>query len=166
MHSFQTPGKFSKGRPFKNAKEAMAHLGVLLAVENIGNSIGTLPHNLDPGKVTKNNFRASDLVADIKVEPDAISFVFLQNANESQVKDAGNRLYTEVKHMLQNQMGKTAKLKAKLTRESGNRRYILRFTINHAAEQNQLDINDVEFLKSQFGLDDKKLRQVVNIING
>lgn len=165
MHHFQTPGKFGKGKAFSKAAEAMHHLGVMLAIENIDNSIGTLPHNLNPDRITKDKLQGTDLVGEIQVEPDSLIFVFLTKATEKEAQRATAMLYQQVKTMMQKQVP-GAVVKFKLKRDVAQRRYVLKLTLSTPAKHNQLDVHGLDFLKEQFGLDDKKLRQVVNIING
>jgi hypothetical protein len=165
MHHFQTPGKFGKGKAFTKATEAMHHLGVMLAIENIDNSIGTLPHNLNPDRVTKDKLYGTELVSQIQVEPDALIFTFLTKTTEKEAQAATAQLYQQVKVMMQKQVP-GAVVKFKLGRNVSSRQYYLKLTLSTPAKHNQLDIHGLDFLKEQFGLDDKKLRQVVNIING
>lgn len=164
MPSFAVPGRFSPGRRFKTAKEGLSEIGHLLSLENISNAIGTVPHNISKEKFDKNNFRSSDLVSDIEVDHDSITFVFKKNVNVDQVKSAGNQLFVDVKNMFKSQIG-SAQLKFRLLRDVSGRQYKLRFTLATPAKPHQVDIHNLDWLKSEFKLSDDKLRRVVNILN-
>lgn len=162
MNNFQTPGKFSPGRLVTNAKSALSNISTLLSLENISTSIGTLPHNLDPSKITKDKFKFGSKVANIEVDPNSISFAFLKQVKKDEAKSYANSLYVEVKNMFARI--KNAQVKVKFTQEDG--RFVVRFMLMNLATDKQINTNDLDFLKQQFDLDDNKLRKVIQIING
>lgn len=164
MQHFQTPGKFNPGRKVVGPQEAIATVGTLMALENISTSIGTIPHNLNPVHMNKDRFRAGSRVATIEVEPNALTFAFLKNVKKDEAKQLANSLYVDVKGMLTKSLKDKAQLKVKFGPVDG--RFYVKFILVNPAADGQVSVNDLEFLKNQFNLDDNKMRNLVRVING
>jgi hypothetical protein len=161
MHEFSAPGKFGLGRQVDSPQKAATALSLMLELENVGNAIGTLPHNLDPNKVTPSKFSVGSKVAKITVDTSSFAFELLASIKEDEAKKIATTIYTELKGMLAHI--KRAQLKAKVVKEGG--RYTIRYTLTNLAPSDKVSTQDVDWLKEHFGLEDDKLRRVVQIIN-
>jgi hypothetical protein len=162
MHQFETPGKFNVGKQIKDHVDAMQALGTMLAAESISNTIGALPHNLDPEAMVKGNFRSGELVQTIEVDSDTLTFWFLTKVNKAMAAKLTNSLLVDVRGMLKSTVKKAA---FKVKSVTKGRSYGVRFTLTNPAAHEQMDIHAVQFMKDTFGLDDLKLRQIVQIVN-
>lgn len=162
MQDFSAPGKYLLGKEVDSPAKAASALGLMLEMENISTAIGVLPHNLDPKKLKKDKFSIGSRIAKIEVDPNAISFHMLKGVSKVGVEEAAKALYMEMKGMLAHI--KKAKLKVRIGQDEG--RFVIRFTLTNLAREDQVSINDIDFLKEHFPqLDDTKLRQVVKVIN-
>jgi hypothetical protein len=161
MHDFATPGKYGLGKKISNPADASQALGLMLEMENVNTGIGVMPHNLDPAKVNKGKFRSGAKVSAIKVDPNTLTFELLKGVKAAEANEIAKTLYVDVKGMLTHIKG--AKLKIKVTSEAG--RIVVKFTLTNLAKENQVSLDDVDFLRDNFGLDDAKLRKVIQIMN-
>lgn len=162
MHQFSTPGSYGLGKAFTTPGEAARALGMLLDLENINTAIGTVPHNLDPGKLPKSRFSEASYISKINVEPNALIFELLKGVKSAQVSDIAKNLYKDVKGLLSHI--KDAKIKVKLGKSEDGRTTI-RYTLTNVAKDTGVSAEDLDFLKERFELDDAKLRQVVKVLN-
>lgn len=162
LREFATPGKFGIGREVDGPQRAMASLGLMLDLENVGSGIGTIPHNLDPNKVSKDKFAMGSKVAQFKVVPDGFEFTLLKGVSEKDAKNVFNSLWQDCRTLL----GKVpkARLKAKPGKDNEDR-ITLRIWLTNLAPSDKISTHDVDFLQDRFGLDDAKLRRVVKVIN-
>jgi hypothetical protein len=162
LNTFATPGKFSLGKNVGTQAEASGAIGNLLEMENIANSIGVIPHNVSPDKVNKNRFKDSSKIARIIVEPTAFTFELLKNVKKLEANSIISNLYLDIKGLLTGV--KDANIKVKITSQEG--RFIIRFTLNNLAKEDQISTNDLDWLQERFNLSDDKLRKIVREING
>jgi hypothetical protein len=165
MHHFQAPGKFFAGKPVTNAADAVTKISTMLALENIATTIGSIPHNLNPDKITKDRFRVKDKIARINVEPNSLTFAFLKSVKEKEARVMSNSLYVEVQQILHHIKGARVKVRFGPGTGEDAGRMTVRFTLTNPAQDTQVSTDDIDFLKNQFKLDDSRLRQVVKIIN-
>lgn len=163
MHDFATPGKYSLGKKISSPAEAATTLGMMLEMENIYTAIGTQPHNLDPAKVKKGMFKASDKVAKIGVEPNSVIFDLVKAVKASEANEVAKSLYVDMKGLLTHIKG--AKIKVKVTKAESGSGYSVKFTLTNLAKSDQISVNDLDFLKTTFGLDDNKMRKLIKVIN-
>jgi hypothetical protein len=162
LREFATPGRFSLGRQVDSPQRAMAALGLMLDLENVGNGLGTLPHNVDPNKVSKEKFSMGSKIASVKVLPDAFEFTLLKGVKQADLQDTIKSLWMEVKAVVA-KIPK-ARLKVKLGKDAEGR-VTVRIALTNLAPSDKISTNDVDFLKDHFGLDDEKLRRVIKVIN-
>lgn len=162
LREFSTPGKFPIGREVDGPQRAMVALGLMLDLENVGNGIGTIPHNLDPDKVSRDNLSMGSKVATVKVLPDGFEFTLLKGVTTKEAPEIFQSLWKDCKTMLE-KIPK-ARLKAKPGKDAEGR-ITLRLTLTNLAPSDKLSTQDVDFLQEHFGLDDAKLRRVVKVIN-
>jgi len=161
MHDFATPGKYGLGKKVTTPDEAANVLGMMLELENINTAIGTQPHNLNPDRVNKGKFKAGNRVAKIQVDPNALTFELLKSVKASEANEIAKSLYVDVKAMMSHIKGAHIKVKV----EKVGTGFSIKFTLTSLAGKGQVSVNDIDFLKETFGLDDTKLRKVVKIIN-
>jgi len=162
LHEFAVPGKFDKGTSVDSIKGALLVLGSLLELENFSNQLGTLPLNLDKTKVKKESFSAKNQITSIEVNEREISFKLVKTVKKkSDADDLAHQLYPEVKAMIERTK---AKLKMRTHKELGT--WVITYTLSNLVGPGQVSVDDVEFLRDKFGVDDEKLRKVVRVING
>jgi hypothetical protein len=162
MREFATPGRFTLGRQVDGPQRAMAALGLMLDLENIGSGLGTLPHNVDPNKVSKDKFSMSSRIASIKVMPDAFEFTLLKGVKQADLSDTIRAIWTDCKALVA-KIPK-ARLKVKIGKDAQGRSTV-RVSLTNLAPTDKVSTQDVDFLQEHFGLEDEKLRRVVKIIN-
>jgi hypothetical protein len=162
LREFATPGRFSLGRQVDSPQRAMAALGLMLDLENVGSGLGTLPHNIDPNKVSKDKFAMSSKIASFKVVPDGFEFTLLKGVKQSELQETFQSLWQDCKAMVA-KIPK-ARLKAKPGKDSEGR-VTLRIFLTNLAPSDKISTHDVDFLQEHFGLDDEKLRRVIKVIN-
>lgn len=162
MSEFSPPGKYLLGKSIEDPAKASAALGIMLELENVSTAIGILPHNLDATDLKKNKFSVGSMVAKINVDPNTITFEMLKSVSQEAARKAAATLYTEMKGILGRI--KKARLKAKIYTDAG--RQVIQFTLTNLAREDQVSLTDIDFLKEHFPqLDDRKVRQVVKVIN-
>jgi hypothetical protein len=177
LREFATPGRFPLGREIDSPQRAMTVLGMMLDLENVGSGIGTLPHNLDPDKVSKDKLAMSSKVATFKVVPDGFEFTLLKGVTQKEAPEIFQSLWQDCKTMVsklkpgKNEgdepklvMPSKARLKAK-TGKDAEGRFTLRIWLTNLAQSDKISTQDLDFLQEHFGLDDAKLRRVVKVIN-
>jgi hypothetical protein len=162
LREFATPGRFPLGRQVDSPQRAMAALGLMLDLENVGNGLGTLPHNVDPSKVSKDKFSMGSKIVSIKVEPDAFVFTLLKGVKQAELQDTIKSLWMEVKTIVQKVP--KARLKVKIAKDAEDR-VTVRIALTNLAPSDKISTQDVDFLQEHYGLDDDKLRRVVKVIN-
>lgn len=164
MHDFLAPGAIQLGTSVRTANDAANTLSSMLDLENVNHAIGILPHNVDPGKVTPSKFSGGSYITKIEVDAHSFTFTLLEGLSGDQVKDVVVNLYKEVKGMLTHI--KNAQVKVKLT-DAANKKAgaVAKFTLTNIAPDAKISGNDLDFLRTHYGLDDTKLRRITHIIN-
>lgn len=161
MHEFSPPGKFIKGRQVGSAAEAATALGMLLDLENIGSTVGLMPHNLDPSKLVPGKFKEASLITKIDVDTSSLTFHLLKGTKGDVFNAVVQSLYLSVKGMMSHIP--KAKIKAKLDRSEGNP--TVKFSLTNLAQSDKISTSDIDFLQEHFNLDDAKIRKIVQVIN-
>ena len=162
MHEFAAPGKYGLGKKISSPTEAANTLGLMMEMENISTAIGTKPHNLDPDKIKKGQFRTAARIGSIRVEPNALIFCLVKAVrSRKEVNEITKSLFIDVKGLLSRIKG--AKIKVKI--DAAATGFEISFTLTNLARGDEVNVHDIDFLKEQFGLDDTKLRKVIKIIN-
>jgi hypothetical protein len=163
MHEFQVPGTFNPGKQITNDKTAQTAIFTLFHLENVSNTLGTVPHNLDPEKLTRDRFSVAQAIKSVEATPDKILFVLLKNVPKKAVPEIAGILYNELKTKITGRM-KNVRLKAKITKTEAG--YIaIEFTMVNLAENDQVSVHDLDYLRQVLKVDDVKMRQIVKIIN-
>lgn len=163
MHEFVPPTRIDLlGREVDGPQRAAAMLHMQLELENVSNSIGTLPHNIDPSKITKDKFSVGNLISEIKVTPNQFRFEFLTSVGEAKARAAGATIYQELKASFLTHL-KSVKMKGRMA-EEGNR-FVAVFSITDLPKGDKVSTTDLDFLQNYFGLSDVKLRRIVQILN-
>ena len=168
LHDFATPEKFRPGKVVSSPDEASRALGVMLELENVNSAIGVVPHNIDP-KLSVSKFTVNKFIKKLSVEPDNLEFLLLPGLSTKVVNEVAQTLYQEVKSLITSV--KKAQLKVRIFKDAAPRgsktaeAYVVRYTLTNLARDDQISVDDLDFLKDQFSLDDTRLRQVVKIIN-
>jgi hypothetical protein len=161
MHDFQPPGRFDAGKRVTTDKEALAEIGHLLSLENIATAIGTLPHNL-VGIDKKFLKTGAERVRDVEVDESSFTFWFLKAVKEAEARSLMNTLYPQVKAMLSHI--KRAQVKMRLL-EASDGGWGAKYSLVNLARDDQISVQDLDWLKKQFKMSDEKLREVVKIVN-
>jgi hypothetical protein len=164
MHDFESPGKFHQGRRVYNVKEAMVEIGHLLSMENISHSIGTLPHGLyRRDEEFKNAMKqgAGARVDKVEIDPSSLTFWFFKNVKQAEAQKLMSSMYVDVKALMSHIRG--ASLKMRQVEEDG--RLGVKFSLINLAKEGQLNVQDLDWLKSTFSLRDDQVRDIVKVIN-
>lgn len=160
MHDFVAPGKFDAGKRVYNDKEALAEIGHLLSLENISTAIGTLPHGLM--HIDRNFLKSgADRVKEVEVDPSSFTFWFLKAVKQTEARSLMNALYTQVRGMLAHI--RKAQIKMRLLEKDGQ--FGAKYSLVNLAREDQISVQDLDWLKNQFKLNDQKMNEVVKIIN-
>jgi hypothetical protein len=163
MHEFQAPGTFNPGRQLSDSKSGQVAVFTLFHLENVSNSLGTVPHNIDPAKLTKDKFSVAQAIKGVEATPDSILFVLLKNTPKKAIPEIAGILYNELKAKIQGRM-KNVRLKAKVTKTEAGYSAI-QFTLVNLAENDEVSVHDLDYLKEVLKVDDAKMRQIVRILN-
>ncbi len=160
MHEFQAPSKFDAGKRVYTDKEALAEIGHLLSLENISTAIGTLPHGMMG--VDKSFLKqAGTRVSDVEVDPSSFTFWFLKAVKDGEARTLMNSIYPQVRGMLSHI--RKAQVKMRLVEHDG--RFGAKYSLVNLARDDQISVQDLDWLRTQFKLTDQKLNEVVKIIN-
>lgn len=161
MHDFATPGKYALGRKVTSSKEAATMLGTMLEMENIYTAIGTQPHNLNPDDYPKGKFEASQSIESIEFTPSSINFMLKKGVKAKDIQAVAVSLLKDVKGIFAKIKKATVSMKIDQSADPK----VIKFTLTNLSPENKVSVNDIDFLQDQFGLDAKKLRRVIDIIN-
>ncbi len=163
MHEFAAPGTFNIGRQITSNKEAQRAIFTLFHLENVSNALGTVPHNIDPDKLTRDKFSIAQAIKSVEATPSAIVFTLLKNTPKKAVPEIAGKLYAELKAKIQGRM-KNVRLKAKIGKSDAGYTTI-EFSLVNLAENDQVSVHDLDYLKEVLKVDDAKMRQIIKIIN-
>ncbi len=144
-------------------------LGRLLDLENFSSSIGVIPLSLqlkvDPSAISKKNFSFRDYVQSVQVDSanNVLRFTMsrVRGVDKDSVQKIAIALYPEVKQMLK--VGRSAKVRMKVYR-SGDY-WMIDFIVTGLAKGNSVSVDDLEFLKERFGLNDRQLRRISDVFS-
>lgn len=162
MHEFAAPGQFGLGKAITTPKEAQNAIYTLFHLENVANTLGTVPHGLDPERLTKDKFSIARAIKTIEVTHNSILFVLLKDTPKKAIPEIGGKLYHELTAKLNR---RSVKFKAKVTKTEAGYPAI-EFQVRTLAQDNQVSVNDLDYLQTVLKVDDAKMRQIVKIING
>lgn len=166
MHEFVTPTTVENtvgGVSASNAQDALRAINKLLVLENFATELGVVPMSLaflkDPKLINKNLFSVQDLVTDLMVDGTSLTFKVKSAVPKSSYPELATQLSLEVRNLLKNQRGSRIRVNI----EQGKRE--IRFTVVTIAGPLDITMQDAEFLKDQFGINDSQLRKIVHILN-
>lgn len=160
LHEFTSPAK-ALGRRVDNEKDAMVTLGAMLALENVGTGIGTIPHGIDVKNLSKDKFSMKDQINKISGDATSLTFEFVQGVDHDEAVKLIQQLYLQVKGVF----GGIAKARIKVRPFKEKGRECVKFTLTNLAADNKVSSTDLDFLKEFLGLDDEKLNKIVRTLN-
>lgn len=163
MHEFAAPGTFGLGKQIENNRGAQTAIFTLFHLENVSNALGTVPHNIDPEKLTRDRFSIALAIKSVEATPSTITFVLLKNTPKKAIPEIAGKLYNELKAKITGRM-KNVRLKAKVVRtESGYA--AVEFSLMNLAQNDEVNVHDLDYLKEVLKVDDAKMRQIIKILN-
>jgi hypothetical protein len=163
IREFQTPGHVGLGQMIQSVDDATKIVGHLLDLDNIDNSLGTLPITVDPSKISKDQFEYGRIIQSFSVDYSSISFVFISKASEKMVREAMQSLYYELSRgMFRNMKGKL-KMRGPF-KELGQ--WKVTYTVTGFVGEGMISTDDLDFLRVRLGVSEDKLKQLVRVVNG
>lgn len=163
MHEFAAPGTFNVGKQIENNRGAQTAIFTLFHLENVSNALGTVPHNIDPEKLTRDRFSIALAIKSVEATPSTITFVLLKNTPKKSIPEIAGKLYNELKSKITGRM-KNVRLKAKVVKtESGYA--AIEFSLMNLAQNDEVNVHDLDYLKEVLKVDDAKMRQIIKILN-
>lgn len=163
MHEFAAPGTFALGKQIDTNKNAQLAIFTMFHLENVSNAMGTVPHNIDPEKLTRDKFSIAQAIKSVEATPSTITFVLLKNTPKKAIPEIAAKIYGELKAKIQGRM-KNVRLRAKITKTDAGYAAI-EYTLINLAENDQVSIHDLDYLKEVLKVDDVKMRQIIKILN-
>lgn len=172
-HEFEMPDVLA-GRPdgihVSNLTSASKAVGRLLDLENFSSSIGVVPLSLklkvDPTAISKRDFSYRDYVQSVVADTDnnVLRFVLsrAKGVDKNSVQKIGIALYPEVKRMLQGSRSTKLRMKTPYRKDDN---WHIDFVVTELAKGNAVTLDDLDFLKTRFGLNDRQLRRVSDVFS-
>lgn len=163
--TFDHPTEDLMVREVKTAVQAATALRVLLHMDSFANSIGDIPIQLvvAPDKIQRELFSAHQYIKKFEVDEATGAFIFHMKPTVRDREDAQrimNQLYLDIKGM---QRKSTATLKSSLTQK--NKVWRAMFILNTANSRLRATPDDLDFMKTSYGLTDTDVNRVLRIIN-
>jgi len=160
-HEFTPPNQLSEGMEVATVAEASAAVAHLLEIEGFASYLGTVPLSLQlritPDQLKPSMFEGRNYIDKIIVDQDKMSFIFKHHLTSPETKKRiAVLIFPQVKAMLRT---KSAKLRVSITKDA------LVFYIANVAEEGQVSIHDLAFLKDRFGLSDVAVDSIGRVIN-
>jgi hypothetical protein len=160
-HDFLAPGLLEGGDVVESIHEAGKSVASQLSMEGFSAQIGNLPAELQlklpKGGLNKDLFSVADHLQTVTAADDTLVFIF-KPTNAEALKDMSLQLFQEVKSMLR--VKRNAKVRMKI---EGNK---VLFTFQGLDHSGGIGPVDLDFLATKYGLDNNKIRKLVNVING
>ena len=171
-HEFEMPQQLERrpdGAEVDSVNGAARAIGRLLDIENFSSSIGVIPLSLqlkvDPSAINKKNFSFRDYVQRVEVDTATNTLRFtlarVRGVDKASVQKIAVALYPEVQQMLR--VGRSAKMRMKTYRKDDN--WYIDFIVTELAKGNRVSVDDLEFLKDRFGLNDRQLRRISDVFS-
>lgn len=164
-HEFTIPNKLLKvgGHEVDSALEAVKKIGDLLRLEHFTSELGVIPLSLaflkEPDLIDKTLFNEADLIKSMEVAPREITFQFKREVPSSDVQELAKQLYPQIAKLLRR--SRTVRLDYRFDSRARTATY----TSVGAAQAQDVTLEDAEFLKDRFNLNDQQLNKVVQILN-
>lgn len=171
-HEFEMPQQLERrpdGVEVNTLTGASKAIGRLLDLENFSSSIGVIPLSLqlkvDPSAINKKNFSFRDYVQSVSVDTtnNVLRFTLqrVKGVDKESVQKIAVALYPEVQQMLK--VGRSAKMRMKIYRKDDY--WYIDFIVTELAKGNRVSVDDLEFLKDRFGLNDRQLRRISDVFS-
>jgi hypothetical protein len=163
MKQFEVPGKNTLLRPVKTIQETMHAISMLLDMDGIENSMGSLPVALltKPGSITKDLFSFESYISTVAVDEHSVVFNLKATVTDRALID---KISAKVFKELQSIVRKS-NARLRMTTKKVGRTYALSFYFVTANDTPLVDRSDVKFLQDRFNIDDGTLDKIVNVMN-
>lgn len=162
-HEYELPNALMKdpGTEVGTVGEAVKAISHLLDLEDFSTSLGTVPLatqlKMDPSKITEGMFTYRSFIKKVGIDSDRIVFTLRPDVTEEQLEEIKYPLYQEVKELFKRSRG--IKLRMSVSKKE------IAFNIVNVAQHGEVNVQDAEFLKDRFGINDAQLRKVVQVLN-
>ena len=153
MRTFQAPGTFDLGKQVSDYHSASLAIGTLMTFDQMPNSIGTIPHNLDMETLKKGDFSVGSKVADMSGDDNSISFALLKSIKMPEAEQIMIKLQAELRTMIKQK--RNTRPNATIDEKDG--RLVIKFTINST---DPLAPHELDFLQEDFDLSDRQMQQI------
>lgn len=153
LHTFEPPGRAALGKNVTDYHSAGLAIGTMMTLEQMPNSIGTVPHLIDITTLKKNQFSVGAKVANITGDANSISFELLKSIKEPEAEEILKVLATELKSAFASK--RATKPIGRLAFKEG--RWIATFRMD---SKEPLDVHQLDFLKDDFGLTDTQMQTI------
>lgn len=163
MRDFAPPGKFGPGKRVAHAADASNALGFLLEMENVVTGIGVVPHGLTDTDVRPDKFSMGKWVKRVGVDPGAFEFELKKDTPKGTMNDLAVSLQGDLKRMASHIKDPQFNVR-RFKSPEGNE--VLRFALTTLPHEDQISLDDLQFLEDNFDIDPEKLKKIVRIING
>lgn len=160
LHEFTSPAK-ALGRSVDNEKDAIVTLGAMLALENVGTGIGTIPHGVDIKTLKTDKFSMKDRIAKVSGDETSLTFEFVGDVDNQEATKLIQQLYLEVKGVF----GHIPKARIKVRPFTVKGKEAVKFTLTNLAANDKVSVQDLDFMKEYLGIDDDKLRRIIRTLN-
>lgn len=169
-HDLELPNGLARrswGQSVSSVNTAVRAIGTMLDLENFSSSIGVVPLSLrlkiDPGAISKKDFSFRDYIQRVAVDTDKNLLRFtlsrVKGVDKNSIQEIAKALYPEVQAMMRG--SRTTRMRMKIEREADN--WHIDFIVTEIARGTAISLNDLEFLRTRFGLNDRQLRKVSQI---
>lgn len=161
LKTFEPPSDSLLVKRVKDVKDALHAINLLLELDGFANSLNSIPLRLlMKDKIDRNLFSDyKKYISDVEVEDTLLRFMFKSGVSNKELKEIIPQLYLDVKGAFRN-------TKARLridTRKMGNKWVVEFFFVKRAGTVVQDD--DLEFLRSRFGLGQDSINLILKIVN-
>jgi hypothetical protein len=160
-NEFVVPTLLHEGTTIDSLKSATHAIASQMALEGFSSQIGNLPVSMqirEPiGGLRPGAFSVGAMIKDVKAQADELIFV-LKTAEPSQVNEIMHQLHKELTAILKKKRSTTVRGRAVQN--------VVTFTFSNLEHGGGIHPIDLEFLEEKYGLDQRQLRRLVNVING
>lgn len=164
-HEFTIPNNLLKhgGHEVNSAMEAVKKIGTLLRLENFASELGVIPLSLaflkNPKQIDRTVFNEADLIKSMEVGPREITFDLKREVPPSSVQEFAKQLYPQIARLLRRSRS------VRLDYRFDARGRTITFTSVGAAGQQDITLEDAEFMRDRFNLNEAQLAKIVQILN-
>lgn len=167
-HEYEVPGKLlGQGEVVESVQDATKEIQHLLEMENYSTVLGVVPlallMNVDPTSIKPSQFKAKDVIADMKTDEAKHTFTFVFTkalTNPEAITEVCASIYIDLKNMLKRNGAKIG-----MRPNLGAKPASVTFTVTKPSEGGEFNNYDWEYLRDKFGLNNTQLRKIGNVIN-